>query len=66
MTVKGNTSFGRWAKQNDLARPDYPSGLAISCHDFNQSIARKEAYAEAFAKVLRENGISAYAHSRLD
>lgn len=66
VTVKGNTAFGKWAKKNDLARPDYPSGLAFWVHEFNQSVARKEAYAGAFAKVLRENGIVAYSHSRLD
>jgi hypothetical protein len=31
-----------------------------------QSIERKEAYAEAFAEVMNENGIKCYAMSRLD
>ncbi len=34
--------------------------------DYNQSMQKKEAYAAAFAKVLRENGVKAYSGSRLD
>ena len=34
--------------------------------ELGQSITRKEAYANAFAKVLQEWGIKAYAMSRLD
>lgn len=65
--IKGNSAFGRWAKKAGKARPDYPSGLAISAGArFNQSMQRKEAWANAFAKVLRENGVQAYAQSRMD
>lgn len=32
----------------------------------NQSITKKEAFANAFAEVLRANGISAYSDSRMD
>lgn len=66
VTFKGNTGFGRWAKKEGLARKQYGGGLAISVSEFNQSVARKEAYAYAFAKTLREHGITAYADSRLD
>lgn len=62
----GNTAFGRWAKKQGMARESYPTGLQISCHEFNQSIERKEAYARAFAKVLQEAGIKCHAGSRLD
>jgi len=29
-------------------------------------LTKKEAYAEGFAKVLRDNGINAWAESRMD
>lgn len=63
---KGNTAFGRWAKKEGYARPAYGGGLQIRVAGFGQSIARKEAYAHAFAQVLRAAGIEAYADSRLD
>ena len=62
----GNTSFGRWAKKVGKARPHYPSGLCVWVSEGGQSIGRKEAYAVAFAKVLNDAGIKAYAGSRLD
>lgn len=64
---KGNTAWGRWAKKQGHAKNHYPKGLYIWVSGYNQSIQRKEAYAQAFAKVLRENGVTdAYADSRLD
>ena len=33
---------------------------------YNQSMTRKEAYAEAFTNVLNKYGIKAYSNSRLD
>ena len=66
VSVKGNTAFGRWAKKAGLARPGYPNGLHFWCHDFNQSLERKEAYSAAFAAVLNANGITAYSESRMD
>lgn len=63
---KGNTSWGRWAKKQKLATPDYPAGLHIWVRGYGQSVQLKEAYAEAYAKVLRDHGIAAYAGSRLD
>ena len=38
----------------------------VSSQELGQSITRKEAYAQAFAKVLKEWGINCYASSRLD
>ena len=38
----------------------------VSSKELGQSITRKEAYAEAFAKVLQEWNINAFAESRLD
>lgn len=62
----GNTAFGRWAKKQGLARSHYPSGLCIWVSEFGQSIDRKEAYSVAYARVLRDAGVKAFAGSRLD
>jgi hypothetical protein len=62
----GNTSFGKWTKKQGLARSHYPSGLCVWVSEFGQSVDRKDAFAGAYAKVLKENGIDAYAGSRLD
>lgn len=64
--IKGNEAFGRWAKKAGLARSSYPSGLQIWVREFGQSMERKEAFARAFAKVLNEAGVTAYADSRMD
>jgi len=64
--LKGNTPFGKWAKAQGMARTGYPNGLEISCHEFNQSMERKEAYATAFAKVLNAHGIACHSNSRMD
>lgn len=62
----GNTPFGRWMKAHNKARKGYPKGLVVWVSEFGQSITRKEAYAQAYAKVLQEAGIDAWANSRLD
>jgi len=62
----GNTAFGRWAKKHGLADSHYPSGLSIWVTEFGQSVDRKESYAAAYARVLRDAGIDAYSGSRLD
>jgi len=62
----GNTAFGRWAKKEGIAGNHYPSGLCIWVHEFGQSVDRKAAYAGAYAQVLRNSGIDAFANSRLD
>ncbi len=66
VTFAGNTAWGKWAKAQGIASKGYPKGLQIWVSEFNQSVERKEACAQAYAKVLREHGIEAYAHSRLD
>lgn len=63
---KGNTSFGRWAKKTGRARSAYGGGLQYWVSQFGQSLERKAAYARAFAKVLNEEEITAYAESRMD
>lgn len=65
VSFKGNTAFGRWAKKNG-ATSNYPTGLRFWVSYFGQSLERKEAYARAFAEVLRAGGVTAYSHSRMD
>lgn len=59
---EGNGDFdnsARWSKH-------YHGGVSNWVGGFNQSVARKEAYARAFAKVLEAAGHKAFAGSRLD
>lgn len=60
--------FCRWLKKTGKVRErSYGGGYSIWVGEFGQSIARKEAYAQAFAEVLRQGGIQrVYAQSRLD
>jgi hypothetical protein len=62
----GNCSFARWAKKHARADKHYYGGVSIWCPLGTQSMAIKEAYCRAYATVLREAGIDAYAGSRLD
>jgi hypothetical protein len=62
----GNSSFAIWLKKYTRARPAYQGGVQIWVHEFNQSMERKQAYAQAYAKVVRDAGIKAYAGSRMD
>lgn len=63
----GNSKFANWLKKNSLARADsYYGGVCIWVGEFNQSMQKKEAYAYAFANVLSDEGIRAYASSRMD
>jgi hypothetical protein len=66
--IKGNTAFGRWAAANPNSgfRKSDSGGLRRSCHEFGQSLTRKEAYVAAFVRSLDQDGISAYSESRLD
>jgi hypothetical protein len=58
--------FANALKKMGLGRKNYGGGYALSVQDFNQSLTRKETYAHAFAKVLNDNGITAYTDSRMD
>jgi hypothetical protein len=65
----GNSSFAKWLVKNKLARKAYGGGVDIWISAFNQSVERKEACANAMAKVLKEelgDGVQIYASSRLD
>ena len=63
----GNSSFARWMKDQGQARPDsYYGGVSMWISGYGQSYERKLAYARAFAGVLVQGGIKAYASGRLD
>lgn len=66
ISFAGNTAFGRWMKKNRKISKDYPTGYCVWVSEGGQSVERKEAYARAYAEVLKANGIEAYAQSRLD
>ena len=62
-----NCGMAKWLKEFKGARIDsYAGGLLFSVRGYGQSMQRKEAYAEAFAKVISAAGIKAYAQSRMD
>jgi hypothetical protein len=59
--------FVQWLKEQNIGSKDnYEGGYTIWCHEFGQSLTRKEAFAGAFAEVLRGYGIDAYGQSRID
>lgn len=53
------TTHTEWSKCWDV-------GYSYWVHYGNQSLSKKEAFADAFARVLRDNGITAYSESRMD
>lgn len=63
-----NSKFANYCKNSYALQThkNYGGGLAIWIGDYGQSMTMKEAYASAFAKVLRDAGINAYAQSRMD
>ena len=62
-----NSRFANYLKKLGIGRPDsYAGGLRISIREGGQSLALKEAFAGAYAEVLQEYGIKAYANSRID
>ena len=65
INVPGNSAMGRYAKKLGFGK-GYPSGINIWVRGFGQSYEKKMAYAQAFAAVLEEAGVDAYASGRLD
>lgn len=63
-----NCSFALWLKkrEGDRVYKCYTGGLQRFAPLSTQSMQIKEAYCEAYAKVLQAAGIKAYAYSRLD
>ena len=73
INVKGNSSFGRWAKKVGIGRKAYYGGIDISSYkihnvggELSQSLAIKEAICGAAANVLREHGVDVHVESRMD
>jgi hypothetical protein len=54
------SSFARWLKQNHFGHKGFRSGYHISAQTDSQSLERAQQYCEAFAKVLRVNGIECH------
>lgn len=67
---KGNTLAGKEERKIlesvGFRKNDYTKTHQLWISDYNQSMQKKEAYARAFAEILRDNGIKAYSGSRLD
>jgi hypothetical protein len=68
-----NKQFLNGLKKADLAGIDhsvwskrYTGGFSYWVSEGGQSLQRKEVFAKAFNKVLRENGITSYVSSRMD
>jgi hypothetical protein len=68
VTVRpGNCSFALWAAKNKGWSKAYHGGMQLWVSAYGQSMERKDAYAQAFAAVLRDElGIRAYSGSRMD
>lgn len=70
VSMKANTTenkaFLKWAKKANVMRKSCMGGFTYWVGEFNQSMQRKEAFAVAFAKVLREHGMTCYTDSRMD
>ena len=58
--------FVSYLKSLDMGYNHYYGGYYVPVRVFGQSLARKEAYADAFAKALSEAGMSCYVDSRMD
>ncbi len=58
--------FVSYLKSIGMGYKHYYGGWYVSVREFGQSLTRKEAYAEAFAKVLGEVGMRCYVDSRMD
>lgn len=67
---KGNTKLGKEERRvleaHGFRKDVYGKAYMLWISAFDQSMQKKEAYAAAFAKVLRAHGISAYSQSRMD
>jgi hypothetical protein len=61
-----NCAFAKWMKANKGCRLAYGGGIQYWVSFFNQSMQLKEAYADAWAAVVKEFGIHAYSTSRMD
>ncbi len=58
--------FVSYLKSLDMGHKHYYGGYYVPVRVFGQSLTRKEAYADAFAKVLTEDGMRCYVDSHMD
>ena len=58
--------FVSYLKSLGMGHKHYYGGYYVPVIEFGQSLARKEAYAEAYAKILSEEGMRCYVDSRMD
>jgi len=58
--------FPQWLKKQRIGYLGYKGGWIVRAKGCGQSYERAKAYANAFAKVLRQNGIECTVESRLD
>jgi hypothetical protein len=67
---KGNTRLGKQERKIleilGFRKNDYAKTYQKWISAYNQSMQKKEAYARAYADILRANGMKAYSGSRLD
>lgn len=54
------------AKLSGWKRDSYSGGITFWVSAYGQSMQRKEAYANAYARTLNEHGVNAFAESRMD
>ena len=59
-------TFVSYLKSLGTGHSHYYGGFYVPVREFGQSMTRKEAYADAFAKVLSEEGMRCYVDSRMD
>ena len=62
----GNCSYAHWAKKNLGASRAYYGGVSFPVLGSTLSYEKRNAYATAFAQVLKQEDINAVADSRID
>jgi hypothetical protein len=65
VSLSGRSSFARWLRKQGLSSPGYPSGAWIFSKTSSQSVELALRYCEAFATILRAQGIECKVNSRL-
>jgi hypothetical protein len=64
--IRSNSKLGKVLAALGFRKSSYEKAHQFWVFDGGQSMERKEAYAFAMAKVLREAGLRAYADCRMD
>ena len=60
------TRFPKWLKKQGIGYLRACGGWAVFAEGYGQSYERAKAYADAFARVLRQNGVACEVHAALD